>query len=74
MRFVLVIAELHDRLTLKFESVLHGNDPRMAASLRVYSLDGSELRYVVSMATQKTPDLTVHLTALLQLQRREMRW
>ena len=54
------------RFTMKFESVLHGNDPRLAASSREYSLNGAELRYVVRMATQKTPDLTIHLRALLK--------
>ncbi len=54
------------QLVIKFESVLHGNDPRMAASSREYFLNGSELSYVVRMATQKTPDLTVHLRASLR--------
>jgi hypothetical protein len=57
--------------TLRLESTLHGNDPRMAASTREFVLSGDELRYRMSMATNTTektqavPDLALHLEAKL---------
>ena len=54
-------------LSIKFESILHANDPRMAASRRELFLNGSELKYTMSMATQKTPEMTAHLSAVLEL-------
>lgn len=52
-------------LSIKFESVLHGNDPRMVASTREWLFNGSELKYTMRMATHRSPQLTQHLSASL---------
>ena len=52
-------------LSLHFESVVVGNDARMIRSSRTFHCDGDSLRYVVAMATVKTPELQQHLTAML---------
>ena len=58
--------------TLKLESSLLGNDPRMASSAREFIFAGNELRYRMSMATNTTektqgvPELSLHLEAKLE--------
>lgn len=53
-------------LTLHFESVVFGNDARMLRSRRAFYCEGDLLRYVVEMATVKTPQFQRHLTATLK--------
>ncbi len=53
-------------LTLFFESVVFGNDARMLRSQRTFYCEGDTLRYVVAMATVKTPALQQHLAAMLK--------
>jgi hypothetical protein len=52
-------------LALSFESVAFGNDARMIYSTRTFLCNGDNLRYLVMMATVKTPQLQQHLSATL---------
>lgn len=52
-------------LSLRVESILLGNDPRLLRTRRLFFLAGNTLRYTVEMATTRAPDLQVHLEALL---------
>jgi len=52
-------------LHLIFVSAAFGNDPRMVQSRRTLSVKNNVLRYVVEMATVKTPLLQRHLEAVL---------
>jgi hypothetical protein len=53
-------------LLLTLASTLHGNDARMLASTRSLALAGATLRYEVTMATTRVPQLAPHLEASLQ--------
>ncbi|NUM89024.1 MAG: FABP family protein [Bdellovibrionales bacterium] len=53
-------------LSLYFESVVFGNDARMLRSSRRFHCAGDTLRYVVAIATVKTPEFQQHLTATLK--------
>ncbi len=52
-------------LALHFESVVFGNDARMLRSSRTFYCEGDTLRYVVAIATVKTPEFQQHLAATL---------
>lgn len=50
---------------LILNSINLSNDPRMVEARREFILEEGQLRYHMSMATQTTPELTVHLMANL---------
>ena len=52
-------------LTISLESVSFGNDPRMIASKRHFTVSGSTLQYAQRIATQTYPDMFEHLTMTL---------
>lgn len=66
LRGGLVESSNSNLLTLHFESVVFGNDARMLRSRRTFHCEGDTLRYVVAMATVKTPALQQHLAATLK--------
>lgn len=63
-----IVSEKHSASVLKlfFESVVFGNDARMIRSSRTFYCAGDTLRYLVLMATVKTPELQQHLSATLK--------
>ncbi|MEK7728766.1 MAG: FABP family protein [candidate division KSB1 bacterium] len=63
---IVVEEHLPNMLSLYFESVVFGNDARMLRSSRTFHCAGDTLRYVVAMATVKTPELQQHLSATLK--------
>lgn len=67
LRGRIVVAEHSENaLELFFESTAFGNDARMLRSSRRFCCEGDTLRYVVAMATVKTPELQQHLSATLK--------
>lgn len=63
-------ATLAGLLSIKFHSINLANDPRMVASQREFFVNGSELKYTMGMATQRTPNMTHHLSATLNRSKR----
>jgi hypothetical protein len=63
-------ATLPGLLSIKFQSINLANDPRMVASRREFFVSGSELKYTMGMATQRTPNMTHHLSATLNRSKR----
>ena len=55
-----------ESLNLELNSTLLGNDPRLTATRRRYTLSGPTLSYRIWMATTRCPELTHHLEASLQ--------
>lgn len=53
-------------LTLQLESVYLGNDPRMVATTRAFTLSGDTLHYTMHMRTSGNPALDRHLEATLE--------
>ena len=51
---------------IKFESKHFGNDERLVKTSRDYIVAGNTLKYLVRMATQKTPEFQDHLKAELE--------
>lgn len=62
---IVVEEQLPNTLSLHLESVAFGNDARMLRSSRTFHCEGDTLRYVVAMATVKTPEVQQHLSAIL---------
>ncbi len=53
-------------LRLALDSVVHGHDPRVRSTRRLFRLEGERLRYEVFMATSRHEALVRHLTAELR--------
>lgn len=51
---------------LDLRSAAFANDPRMLQSIRHFQIEGDQLRYTMTMATQAHPALEVHLQAELR--------
>jgi hypothetical protein len=56
---------LKGTLLMSFKSVLFGNDPRLVQTRRTFTLEDNTLRYLIEMATVRTPNLQQHLSASL---------
>lgn len=61
-----LIEELEEGFQIVWTSELHGNDPRMVSSKRLYRFDGTTFHYTIDMATQTVPDEQRHLEASLE--------
>lgn len=59
------VAENEDGWVLDLRSVAFANDPRMLQTTRRFTVQGDQLRYTMTMATQEHPDRAVHLEATL---------
>jgi nitrobindin-like protein len=60
-----IIENNNEMFHIKFESKHIGNDERMIKTSRDFIVSGNTLKYLVKMATQKTPEFQDHLKAEL---------
>jgi hypothetical protein len=58
------------RLSLRFESVLIGNDEKVRSTSREWSLTGDQFTYVMQMATAEVEELSWHLETTLYRENR----
>lgn len=54
-----------DAFELELKALEHGHDPRMRAASRYWRVNGDRFEYEMSMATDRVPELTLHLRARL---------
>jgi hypothetical protein len=62
---LLVKQSLPGTIGLQFESKLIGNDERVKAAIREWTLSGNQLKYVMKMSTSRVDELSLHLEANL---------
>jgi THAP4-like, heme-binding beta-barrel domain len=55
-----------DSLKLVFNSLLHGNDPRMLGTVREYTFGNEKMKYAMKMSTTMNKGLKGHLKAELE--------
>ena len=60
-----IIEDKSEIFHIRFESKHIGNDERMLRTSREFTITGNKLKYVLKMATQKTPEFQDHLKAEL---------
>ena len=61
-----ILSAHEDELNLFFESTAYNNDPRMVRSAREFCVTKDKLSYIVDMATDKVPEMQIHLEADLK--------
>jgi hypothetical protein len=60
------ISKEENCLKLVFNSLLHGNDPRMLGTVREITLENGKFIYVMKMSTTMNKGLKIHLHAELE--------
>lgn len=60
------LSKTENGMKLVFNSLMHGNDPRMLATVREFTLENGKFKYVMKMSTTMNKGLKAHLHAELE--------